>query len=155
VFGPSPYPGHYPGHEAPMISADFCPRTPCVTTWCAAIITVGFGGNSTAFTVGLSPTPVAIPATPLDRYPRIRTFTLFNRFPSGKFNRVNFPYTTAACTLSPESWALVCCATLPFEVALYAISIRRLIALHSGFLRALPHGNTPRHGAGSKDLPFG
>ena len=47
---------------------------------------------------------------------------------------VNCGDTTAAFTLSPESWALVCCADFPFEVTLYAISVRRLIALHSGFL---------------------
>jgi hypothetical protein len=34
---------------------------------------------------------------------------------------------------------LVCRATLPFEVALYAISVRRLIALRSGFLQTPPH----------------
>jgi hypothetical protein len=53
---------------------------------------------------------------------------------------VNFCYTTAAFTLSPEPRALVCCATLPFEVALYAISVR-LIALRSGFLQAVPKGS--------------
>jgi hypothetical protein len=59
--------------------------------------------------------------------------------PYGKFNRVNFRYTTAAflvasgdyptCLLagkSPEPRALVCCATLPFEVALYAVSVPRI-----------------------------
>ena len=41
-----------------------------------------------------------------DRPPRIRTFTLLN-FPKGTlFNRVNFRYTTAAFTLSPEPLAL-------------------------------------------------
>jgi hypothetical protein len=36
---------------------------------------------------------------------------------------VNFRYTTAAFTLSPEPWALVCCATLAGDWALYAISV--------------------------------
>jgi hypothetical protein len=54
---------------------------------------------------------------------------------------VNCCCTTAAFTLSPEPWALVCCATLPFEVALYAISVRRLTALRSGFLQTVPRGS--------------
>ena len=40
---------------------------------------VVFGGNSTPFEMSLSPTPIAIMAAPLDRSPRIRTFTLLNR----------------------------------------------------------------------------
>jgi hypothetical protein len=113
--------------------ADFCPLTPCVATWCAAFIAVGFGGNSIPFEMALSPTPIARQAAMWDRSPRIRTFTLLNRVPFGKFNRVNFCYTTAAFTLSPEPRALVCRATLPGDWALYAISVRRLIALRSGF----------------------
>ena len=54
---------------------------------------------------------------------------------------VNFRYTTAAFTLSPESRASLCCANLPGDWALYAISVRRLIALHSGFLQTVPRGN--------------
>jgi len=54
---------------------------------------------------------------------------------------VNFRYTTAAFTLSPESWASLCGANLPGDWALYAVSVRRLIALHSGFLRTVPHGS--------------
>jgi hypothetical protein len=76
--------------------------------------------------------------------------------------------TTAAFTLSPESGALVCCAhsagsghpeqsrrVLPYpgDWAFYAISVRRLIALHSGFLQTLPHGNAPRGKLGISDLP--
>ena len=45
----------------------------------------------------------------------------------------------AAFTLSPESGALSCCADLPGDWALYAISVRRLIALHSGFLQTSSH----------------
>ena len=52
---------------------------------------------------------------------------------------VNFRYTTAAFTLSPESGALLCCANLPGDWALYAVSVRRLIALHLGFLPTEPH----------------
>jgi hypothetical protein len=52
---------------------------------------------------------------------------------------VNFHYATAAFTLSPESGALSCCADLPGDWALYAVSVRRLIALHSGFLQTPSH----------------
>ena len=52
---------------------------------------------------------------------------------------VNFRYATAAFTLSPESWALLCGANLPGDWALYAVSVRRLIALHSGFLQTPSH----------------
>ena len=54
---------------------------------------------------------------------------------------VNFRYTTAAFTISPEPRALLCCANLPGNLALYAVSVRRLIALHPGFLQTLPRGN--------------
>jgi len=54
---------------------------------------------------------------------------------------VIFHYTTAAFTLSPESRALLCCANLPGDWALYAVSVRRLIALHSGFLQTVPRGS--------------
>jgi hypothetical protein len=49
--------------------------------------------------------------------------------------------TTAAFTLSPEPGALLCCANLPGDWALYAISVRRLTALHSGFLQTVPRGS--------------
>ena len=42
---------------------------------------------------------------------------------------VNCDYTTAAFTLSPESGASSCGADLPGDWALYAVSVRRLIAL--------------------------
>ena len=54
---------------------------------------------------------------------------------------VNFRDTTAAFTVSPESRASSCCADLPGDSALYAISVRRLIALRSGFLRTVPRGS--------------
>jgi len=54
---------------------------------------------------------------------------------------VNFHYTTAAFTLSSESRALSCCADLLGDQALYAISVRRLIVLHSNFLWTVPHGS--------------
>jgi hypothetical protein len=54
---------------------------------------------------------------------------------------VNFRYTTAAFTLSLEPGASLCCANLPGDWALYAISVRRLIALRSGFLQTTPRGN--------------
>ena len=54
---------------------------------------------------------------------------------------VIFHYTTAAFTVSPKPWALSCLADLPGDSALYAISVRRLIALHSGFLQTVPRGS--------------
>ena len=54
---------------------------------------------------------------------------------------VNFRYTTAAFTLSPEPRASLCCANLPGDWALYAVSVRRLIALRSDFLRTVPRGS--------------
>jgi hypothetical protein len=74
-----------------------------------------------------------------NRYPRIREFTLLNRVLFGKFNRVNSRYTTAAFTISPEPRASLYCADLPGDLALYAISVRQLIALHSGFLQTVSH----------------
>ena len=40
---------------------------------------------------------------------------------------------------SPESGASLCCADLPGDWALYAVSVRRLTALHSGFLQTASH----------------
>jgi len=48
---------------------------------------------------------------------------------------VNCHDATAAFTVSPKSWALSCCTDLPEDSALYAVSVRRLIVLHSGFLK--------------------
>ena len=53
---------------------------------------------------------------------------------------VNFPCTTAAFTFPSIRWASSCCADLPLGRALYAISVRRLAGLASGFLRTTPHG---------------
>ena len=41
---------------------------------------------------------------------------------------------TPAFTSAPEPWALVCCATLPGPSAVYAVSVRKLTVLNSGFL---------------------
>jgi hypothetical protein len=54
---------------------------------------------------------------------------------------VNFRDATAAFTVSPESRALPCGADLPEDSALYAVSVRRLIALRSGFLWTVPRGS--------------
>ena len=64
------------------------------------------------------------------------------RPPSGQIapdKNVNYRCTTAAFTLSPEPGALLCSANLPGDWALYAVSVRRLTALHSGFLQTAPH----------------
>ena len=62
------------------------------------------------------------------------------QYPLEGYKNVNFRYTTAAFTLSPEPRVSLCCANLPGDWALYAVSVRQLIALHSGFLQAVPHG---------------
>lgn len=96
-FRPSPCPTHYDGRLATMPSADFCPITPDVTAKRAGRVTLGSGGDSTAFAVALNPVPMATkatlgfdgyfqpfrtgpqfdfhghPACTLDRSPRIRT----------------------------------------------------------------------------------
>ena len=49
-----------------------------------------------------------------------------------------FPYTTAAFTIPQRSgWASSCCADSPWGSAYYAISVRRLIGLHLGFLQTV------------------
>jgi len=48
--------------SATMASADFCPVTPSVTARRAARVTVGSGGDSSAFALALSPTPMATTA---------------------------------------------------------------------------------------------
>ena len=54
---------------------------------------------------------------------------------------VDFHHTAASFTLSAESWASVCGATLPADWALYDVSVRRLVVLHSGFLQTPPRGD--------------
>ena len=44
---------------------------------------------------------------------------------------------TSAFTFESEPWALLCCASLPESSALYAVSVRRLTVLISGFLSAV------------------
>jgi hypothetical protein len=61
-FGPSPCPTHYGGRLATMPSADFCPVTPDVAARRAARVTVGSGGDSSAFALALSPAPLATTA---------------------------------------------------------------------------------------------
>ena len=61
-FRPSPCPTHYGGRLATMPSADFCPVTPSVAARRAARVTVGSGGDSSAFTLDRSPAPVATTA---------------------------------------------------------------------------------------------
>ena len=48
---------------------------------------------------------------------------------------VNFHHTTAAFTISSETRALFRCANSPPDLALYTVSVRRLVVLRSGFLQ--------------------
>jgi hypothetical protein len=51
------------GTPTSMASADFCPITPSVTAERAAWVSVGSGGDSSAFALALSPAPLATTAT--------------------------------------------------------------------------------------------
>jgi hypothetical protein len=62
-FRPSPCPTHYGGRWATMPSADFCPITSGVAASRAVRVTVGSGGDSSAFALALSPAPLATTAT--------------------------------------------------------------------------------------------
>ncbi len=59
---PSPCPTHYGGHLATIPSADSCPITPDVTAKRAARVTLGSGGDSSAFALALRPAPMATTA---------------------------------------------------------------------------------------------
>ena len=61
-FRPSPCPTHYGGRLTTMLSSDFCPITPGVTTRRAVSVTVGSGGCSSAFALALRLAPVATTA---------------------------------------------------------------------------------------------
>ena len=85
-FRPSPCPTHYGGRLATMPSADFCPVTPSVAARRAARVTVGSGGDSSPFGLGLSSTPVGTRTA--------RGTDLL------RICNMNFQCTTAAFTLS-------------------------------------------------------
>jgi hypothetical protein len=110
-----------------MASADFCLMTPSVAVRCAFVFTLGFGGGFHHFHGG-----------PQSDFHSSNERNLKQISPD---KNVNFRYTTAAFTLSPESGASSCGADSPGDWALYAVSVRRLIALRSGFLQTFPHGN--------------
>jgi len=109
-----------------MASADFWPITIRVAAHRASTVALGFGGGSSPFRLGLSPTSMAA------------TDATFDQISPDK--DVNCRCTTAAFTLSPEPGALLCGANLPGDWALYDVSVRRLTALHSGFLQTEPRG---------------
>ena len=48
---------------------------------------------------------------------------------------MNWHYTTPAFTVAPELGALSCCANSPKASALYAVSVRRLVASESRYAR--------------------
>ncbi len=126
MFGPSPCPGHYARRWATMASADFWPITPRVAAGRASVAALGFGGGSSPFELGLSPTSMAAADATFDQISPDKD--------------VSCRCTTAAFTLFAEPWALSCGADLPANWALYAVSVRRLTALHSGFLQTEPRG---------------
>jgi len=122
-----------------MTSADFCSITPGIAPWraaCAWLLAALFART------GWQPLPCAQACSTSGRTGRL----LRHAPPShvGQISpdkNVNCRYAAAAFTLPPEPGALLCCANLPGDWALYAISVRRLVALRSGFLRTPPHGD--------------
>ena len=114
-----------------MTSADFCPITPgiaprrAVCAWLLAALFARMGWQH-------FPCAQACSTSGLTGY-------LHHPAPHGHVGQispdknVNCCYTTAAFTLSPEPRASLCGANLPGDWALYAISVRRLVALRSGF----------------------
>jgi hypothetical protein len=121
-----------------MTSADSCPITPGITPWramCAWLSAALFARTGRQPFLCAQACSTSGLTGPLHRHA-----------PHGHVGQispdkdVNFCYTTAAFTLSPESRALLCCANLPGDWALYAVSVRRLVALLSGFLRTMPRG---------------
>jgi hypothetical protein len=145
TFSPSPCPGHYPRHLATMASADFCFITRQVTLQGAMkpyrsvlpIICVSIEDSSPSTTAGDAWTLVSRLGPIRELLQQVSQHV--KQISPDK--NVNFHYTTAAFTLSPESWTLSCGADLPGDWALYAISVRRLIVLHSNFLRTVPRGS--------------
>jgi len=67
---------------------------------------------------------------------------------------MNLQLGAGAFTPSPEPWVSLCYANLSGDRALYAISLRRLVALRSGFLRTVPHRSAPGSSLGQA-LAFG
>jgi len=122
-----------------MTSADFCSITPGIAPWravCAWLLAALFART------GWQHLPCAQACSTSGLTGRLLRHAPHS--PVGQISpdkNVNCCYTTAAFTLSPESWASLCCANLPEDWALYAISVRRLVALRSGFLRTVPRGS--------------
>jgi hypothetical protein len=122
-----------------MTSADFCPITPriaprrAVCAWLLAALFARRGWQRLPCAQAWSTSGL--------------TGHLLHHAPHGPVGQispdknVNCCYTTAAFTLSPEPGASLCGANLPGDWALYAISVRRFVALRSGFLRTPPHGD--------------
>ena len=134
---PSPCPTHYGGHLATMPSADFCHITTSVTAYRAARIAVGFDGYSSAFALARNSTPVTTPAACATDLPGIKNMNC-NRHGWRKCRYCRSKY------LSRHSRRICCTArmaglrgqvpTRPCCSALYPISVRRLVALHSANL---------------------
>ena len=66
---------------------------------------------------------------------------------SPRISNVNFPCTTAAFTLLHEPAGFVVLCQLAQGLSLYAVSVRRLARLPSGFLRTPPRGDALAFGS--------
>ena len=122
-------PGHYPGCWATTASADFCPITlascPARRYEKTLLALLSMVRSHPAIASGCAWTLVSRWSVPGSFAERISSHV--RQISPDK--DVNCRYTTAAFTLSPESGASSCCADLPGDWALYAVSVRRLIAL--------------------------
>jgi len=149
-FGPSPCPTHYGRRWANTPSADCCAITPRRYHRVRCRMVVGSGGRSSAFAMALSPAPLTIncdlrvrwpiqafqPGPQFDSHshtgrllhssPRIRTCAFGAQPP-----HLPYPRTPRASSYGADS---------PQGQAFYAVPVRRLAPLHSGFLQTIPHG---------------
>ena len=122
-----------------MASADFCPITPGIAprramcAWLPAALFARMGRQHSLCAQACSTSGLT------GRLLRHAPHSHVGQISPDK--NVNCRYATAAFTLSPEPGASLCCANLPGDWALYAISVRRLVALRSGFLRTPPRGD--------------
>jgi hypothetical protein len=76
--------------------------------------------------------------------PDTRRYVFHNRYvwQISPDKNVNCRYTTVAFTLSPKPWTSSCCADLPGDWALYAVSVRRLMDSESS-LTCTPASSRP------------
>ena len=126
MFGPSPCPGHYAGRLATMASADFCLINHRIAPGAAlrnrlvAILFFAPDRRQQTARIGLDNPGVRPGLTK-------RSASHVKQISPDK--NMNCRSTTASFTVSAEPRALLSCASLPADSALYDVSVRRLTAL--------------------------